>query len=100
MDIDGFISAHEPTWNRLQKLSTKGRKSVRSLDAAEVDELIDRKTAHAYEDAVTRVEDLANLYELADRHDHFTDFVTSLRNQHAAKRKFIAMLDAADIDQA
>jgi hypothetical protein len=75
----------------------------RPLDAAlvyqrEVEELIDRKSTHSYEDAVTRIEDLANLYLLADRHDRFAEFVDSLRTQHAAKRKFIAILDAADID--
>lgn len=75
----------------------------RPLDAAlvyqrEVEELIDRKTTHSYEDAVTQIEDLANLYTLADRQDLFTEFVGTLRAQHAAKRKFIAMLDAADID--
>lgn len=78
-------------------------RTERPLDAAkvyqrEIGELIDRKTSHAYEDAVTRIDDVRNLYLLADRHELFEEFIHGVRSEHAAKRKFIALLDAADIE--
>ena len=37
MDIDAFVSAHRPAWDRLEELIRRRR----SLDGAEVDELVD-----------------------------------------------------------
>ncbi|GIH22081.1 membrane protein [Acrocarpospora phusangensis] len=37
MDIDAFVTAHQPTWNRLEHLV----KRRRGLDGAEIDELVD-----------------------------------------------------------
>ena len=40
VDIDRFIAANAPTWQRLEELTRRARGGVRHLDAAEVDELV------------------------------------------------------------
>jgi len=87
------------TWRALADAS----RTERPLDAAkvyerEIGELIGRKTSRTYEDAVTRIEDVRNLYLLADRQESFDEFILGVRSEHASKRKFISMLDAADIE--
>ncbi|GAA0982249.1 stage II sporulation protein M [Acrocarpospora macrocephala] len=37
MDIDAFVTAHQPTWNRLERLVQRRRE----LDGAEIDELVE-----------------------------------------------------------
>lgn len=40
MDVDRFIAANTPAWDRLAALTSRARRGVRHLDAAEVDELV------------------------------------------------------------
>jgi len=49
MDIDRFVSQHQAEWDRLDVLANRGRRSVRRLDAEELDELLrlyHRTSAH------------------------------------------------------
>lgn len=40
VDIDRYIASHEPSWIRLGELTAKARRSIRRLDAGELDELV------------------------------------------------------------
>lgn len=49
MDIDRYIAVHQPSWDRLAALTAKARRSVRGLQAGELDELVSlyqRVSAH------------------------------------------------------
>jgi uncharacterized membrane protein SpoIIM required for sporulation len=49
MDIDRFIARNEPTWRRLEELTAAGRRGVRALGPAGIDELVSlyqRTSAH------------------------------------------------------
>ena len=49
MDIDRFIARNEPSWHRLDELTRRGTRSIRSLSTAELDELValyQRTSAH------------------------------------------------------
>jgi hypothetical protein len=97
-DVAREHGCSEWAWRTLADAS----RTDRPLDAAkvyerEIDELVGQKTTRTYEDAVTRVDDLRNLYLLADRQDLFDEFADGLRREHAAKRKFIGLLDAGGI---
>jgi uncharacterized membrane protein SpoIIM required for sporulation len=49
MDLDRYISEHQPMWTRLEDLSARSRRGVRRLSAAELDEMLElyqRTSAH------------------------------------------------------
>jgi len=49
MDIDRFIAQNTPTWSRLEELTRRARRGVRSLQPEELDELValyQRTSAH------------------------------------------------------
>jgi uncharacterized membrane protein SpoIIM required for sporulation len=49
MDLDRYISEHQPMWMRLEDLSTRSRRGARRLSAAELNEMIElyqRTSAH------------------------------------------------------
>jgi uncharacterized membrane protein SpoIIM required for sporulation len=40
MDLDRFLAANGPTWERLEQLTARANRGIRRLDAAELDELV------------------------------------------------------------
>ena len=65
MDLDRYLATNEPTWQRLDELLERSRRSVRRLSAEEVDEVV-------------------SLYQLASAHlswarNHYQDPATTAR---------------------
>lgn len=49
MDIDRYIARNEPTWHRLNELTTRASRNIGSIEPAEIDELVQlyqRTSAH------------------------------------------------------
>lgn len=49
MDIDGYIVTHQATWDRLDQLTSRARRSIRAIEPNELDELIvlyERTSSH------------------------------------------------------
>jgi uncharacterized Zn finger protein len=61
----------------------------------EIDDLIDRKQAHSYGQAVAHVVHVGELYARAGAEDDFAAYTHDLRHRHEPKTKFLPMLAAA-----
>lgn len=61
VDIDRFIATYQPSWNRLDELVQRGRRSVRKLSHDELDELLAlyQSTSAQLSVARTRFDDVA-----------------------------------------
>jgi hypothetical protein len=86
----------QPLWMAL----ARAREDEHPLDAAavyqrEIEDLIDRKQAHWYEQAVAHVVHVGELYAQAGAENEFASYLNDLRNRHKPKTKFLAMLAAA-----
>ncbi len=61
----------------------------------EIEDLIDRKQAHWYEQAVGHVVHVGELYALGGSAEDFTAYLDGLRHRHKPRTRFLAMLTAA-----
>lgn len=85
---------------RLWLALASAREAEHPLDATtvyerEIEDLIDRKQTHWYEQAVGRVVHVGKLYEQAGAADEFATYLADLRRRHKSKTKFLSMLAAA-----
>ncbi|MDP9418082.1 MAG: hypothetical protein M3P48_09705 [Actinomycetota bacterium] len=86
----------QPLWMAL----AGAREDEHPLDAVmvykrEIDDLIDRKQAHSYEQADAHVVHVRDLYARAGAEEDFAAYTHDLRHRHKPKMKFLAMLAAA-----
>lgn len=86
----------QPLWMAL----ARAREDEHPADAVhvyqrEIENLIDRKQAHWYEQAVEHVVHVGELYARGGADDDFATYLADLRHRHKPKPKFLAMLAAA-----
>jgi tetratricopeptide (TPR) repeat protein len=86
----------QPLWMSL----ARARGAEHPLDAVavykrEIEDLIDRKQAHGYEQAIAHVVHVGELYARAGAADDFMTYLDDLRHRHKPKTKFMAMLAGA-----
>ena len=80
----------------------KAREVAHPLDAVavyrrEVEQLVDRKTAHSYEAAVDLIGHIVELLGAADGAAAAADYVAEVRHRHKPKTKFLGLLGAAGL---
>ena len=68
---------------------------VISVYRREIEDLIDRKQTHWYEQAVRHVVHVGELYARAGTVEEFSTYLDDLRHRHKPKTKFLSMLAAA-----
>ena len=86
----------QPLWMSL----ARAREDEHPLDAVvvykrEIEDLVGRKQAHWYQQAVAHVVHVGELYVRAGAADEFDAYLAELRHRHKPKTKFLAMLGAA-----
>jgi uncharacterized membrane protein SpoIIM required for sporulation len=61
VDLDRYISVHQPMWTRLEELSKRARRGARRLDAGELQEMVDlyQRTSSHLAHVRTRYDDAA-----------------------------------------